>query len=310
MKKTKIILDCDPGVDDAIALIIACKHPSIELLGITTVCGNVWLDKTTQNAINVVKWLGVDYPVYAGCDRPLLIDKRAEAVDLNGESGIKGMKFPKYSKQPESKHAVNYIIDTLMASDGDITVVTTGPMTNLAMALRMEPKITDKIKSILLMGGAIGRGNVTPSAEFNLIYDAEAANICFRSGRPIRMVGLDVTERALCYPETVEHFAKYNNPASELFCNVCKYYMKVQYEVYQLNGGPLHDPLAVATLVNPDVVTFKPAYTTVEVRSDESYGRTNCDLYLHDNKKPNSEVATDLDRDLFFKVLEDCVSLY
>ena len=216
MEKTKIILDCDPGHDDAVAIILAGKNPKIDLLGITIVSGNQTLDKTVRNALNVVQHLGIDVPVYGGCTEPM-VRKKVVAGDIHGESGLDGPVFPPLERKPEPEHAVNFMIRTLMESEGDVTVVTTGPMTNLAMAMRMEPKIVEKIKQIVLMGGAIANGNVSPAAEFNIMADAEAAYVCFTSGRPITMVGLDVTRKVLCYPEIVERMGKNRKPRIKAF---------------------------------------------------------------------------------------------
>ena len=197
MEKTKIILDCDPGHDDAVAILLAGNSEAIDLLGITVVAGNQTLEKTAKNALRVVQWLGLDVPVYAGCGQPMIREKMT-AGDIHGETGLDGPVFPPLDRDVQPMHAVDYMIRTLLASDGDITVVTTGPMTNLAMAMRMEPRIVEKIQRIVLMGGSYTNGNVTPAAEFNIIADADAAYVCFTSGRPITMVGLDVTRKALC----------------------------------------------------------------------------------------------------------------
>lgn len=304
-EKTKIIYDCDPGVDDTMALMIACNNPKIDLLGVCTISGNQTIEVTTQNAINVTQWLGVDVPVYSGCAGPLVRDAVEVPKEFHGEDGIKGATFPVYSKRAEEKHAVQFIIDTLTHSDGDITVVTTGPMTNLAMAMRLEPEIISKINRILLMGGSVGKGNITPSAEFNIYADADAAHICFKSGCDITMVGLDATEKATCFDEDIERMRKINNKASKLFCDIAKSYIDSQMKLHNQIGGPLHDPLALASLIDPNVIKTIPAYTTVEVRAVESYGRTNCNSYFYKGIKANSQVAIDTNRELFFDILEE-----
>ena len=225
MDKTKIILDCDPGHDDAVAIMLAGKSPKIDLLGITVVAGNQTLDNTQRNALNVVQCLGLDVPVYAGCGQPMIREK-ITAGDIHGKTGLDGPVFEPLTRKLEPEHAVNYIVKTLMESDDPITMVTTGPMTNLAMAMRMEPRIIDKIERIVLMGGAYTNGNVTPAAEFNIVADADAAYVCFTSGRPITMVGLDVTRKALCYPSIVERMEKVNNKASKLFVDLMRHFNK------------------------------------------------------------------------------------
>ena len=245
MDKRKIILDCDPGHDDAVAITLAANSDKIDLLGITVVAGNQTLEKTQINARNVCQWLGVDVPVYAGCGQPMVREKMI-AGDIHGETGLDGPVFPPLTKELEKDHAVNFNIKTLMESDGDITMVTTGPMTNLAMAMRMEPAIIPKIKQIVLMGGAYTNGNVTPAAEFNIIADADAAYVCFTSGRPITMMGLDVTRKVLCYPEIVDRMEKIGNKASKLFADLMRFFCKTQKEVFGWEGGPLHDPVTIA----------------------------------------------------------------
>ena len=303
MEKTKIILDCDPGHDDAVAITLAANSDKIDLLGITVVAGNQTLEKTQINARNVCQWLGVDVPVYAGCGQPMVREKMI-AGDIHGETGLDGPVFPPLTKELEKEHAVNFIIKTLMESDGDITMVTTGPMTNLAMAMRMEPAIIPKIKQIVLMGGAYTNGNVTPAAEFNLIADAAAAYVCFTSGRPITMMGLDVTRKVLCYPEIVDRMEKIGNKASKLFADLMRFFCKTQKEVFGWEGGPLHDPVTIAWLIDPSVVTLKPMHVDIDIRSVQSYGRTNCDFFGYGGQEPTANVAIDIDAAKFWDIVE------
>lgn len=303
MEKTKIILDCDPGHDDAVAITLAANSDKIDLLGITVVAGNQTLEKTQINARNVCQWLGVDVPVYAGCGQPMVREKMI-AGDIHGETGLDGPVFPPPTKELEKEHAVNFIIKTLMESDGDITMVTTGPMTNLAMAMRMEPAIIPKIKQIVLMGGAYTNGNVTPAAEFNIIADADAAYVCFTSGRPITMMGLDVTRKVLCYPEIVDRMEKIGNKASKLFADLMRFFCKTQKEVFGWEGGPLHDPVTIAWLLDPSVVTLKPMHVDIDIRSVQSYGRTNCDFFGYGGQEPTANVAIDIDAAKFWDIVE------
>lgn len=303
MEKTKIILDCDPGHDDAVAITLAANSDKIDLLGITVVAGNQTLEKTQINARNVCQWLGVDVPVYAGCGQPMVREKMI-AGDIHGETGLDGPVFPPLTKELEKEHAVNFIIKTLMESDGDITMVTTGPMTNLAMAMRMEPAIIPKIKQIVLMGGAYTNGNVTPAAEFNIIADADAAYVCFTSGCPITMMGLDVTRKVLCYPEIVDRMEKIGNKASKLFADLMRFFCKTQKEVFGWEGGPLHDPVTIAWLIDPSVVTLKPMHVDIDIRSVQSYGRTNCDFFGYGGQEPTANVAIDIDAAKFWDIVE------
>jgi len=309
MERQKIILDCDPGHDDAVAIMLAANSPQIELLGVTTVAGNQTLEKTQKNACRVLQWLGRDIPVYAGCGRPMVREPRA-AGDIHGETGLDGPVFPPLHKTVEPEHAVSYMIRTLLASDGDIIVVTTGPMTNLAMAMRMEPRIVEKIRRIVLMGGAYANGNVTPAAEFNILVDAEAAHVCFTAGRPVTMVGLDVTHKVLCYPEIVERMAQVNNSASRLFVDLMRHFCKTQKEVFGMEGGPLHDPLTIASLIDPKLLTTKPMNVRIDLRSEQSYGRTNCDYYGYLGLPATADVAIDVDVPRFWDIVEDCLCRY
>ena len=309
MEKTKIILDCDPGHDDAVAIILAGKNPAIELLGITVVSGNQTLDKTVRNALNITQCLGINVPVYGGCSEPMVREK-VVAGDIHGESGLDGPVFPPLERKAESEHAVSFMIRTLMESDGDITVVTTGPMTNLAMAMRMEPKIVEKIKQIVLMGGSYTNGNVSPAAEFNIMADAEAAYVCFNSKRPITMVGLDVTRKALCYPEIVERMDKIGNCASKLFVDLMGHFCKSQKEVFGWDGAPLHDPVTIAYLIDPSVLKVKPMNVQVDIRSTQSYGRTNCDIFDYLNLPHTADVAMDIDVERFWDIIEENLRLY
>ncbi len=309
MDRTKIILDCDPGHDDAVAIMLAGKSPKIDLLGITVVAGNQTLDNTQRNALNVVQCLGLDVPVYAGCGQPMIREKMT-AGDIHGKTGLDGPVFEPLTRKLEPEHGVNFIIRTLMESNDPITMVTTGPMTNLGMAIRMEPRIVEKIQRIVLMGGAYTNGNVTPAAEFNIIADADAAYVCFTSGRPITMVGLDVTRKALCYPSIVERMDKVGNKASKLFVDLMKHFCKSQKEVFGWEGGPLHDPITVAYLIDPTVLTTKPMHAEIDIRSTQSYGRTNCDYFGYQKKEPNADVAIDIDVEKFWNMIEEGLRLY
>lgn len=304
MARQKIILDCDPGHDDAVALTLAAGSPELELLGVTVVAGNQTLENTARNACRVLQWLDrEDIPVYAGCGQPMVRDK-ITAGDIHGESGLDGPVFPPLRKAAEADHAVRFLIRTLLASEGGITVVTTGPMTNLAMAMRLEPRITEKIRRIVLMGGSYTNGNVTPAAEFNILADPEAAHVCFSSGRPVAMIGLDVTRKVLCYPEVVERMAGVNTCASRLFVDLMGHFCRTQKEIFGWEGGPLHDPVTIASLLDPELVTTKPMNVRIDLRSTDSYGRTNCDYFGYLGLPATADVAVDIDVPRFWDIIE------
>ena len=309
MDRRKVILDCDPGHDDAVNILLAGRSPKLELLGITTVGGNQLLEKTTINALRVCQHLDIDVPVYQGCGQAM-IRERVTSPEIHGESGLDGPVFAPMNRSAEKEHAVNYLTRTLMASDGDITLVPTGPLTNIAMAMRMEPKITSKIREIVLMGGCYQLGNVTPAAEFNIYADADAASVVFHSGVPIVMVGLDVTRKVLCYPAIVDRMRAIDTKAAHLFADLMAFFNKTQKEVFGWEGGPLHDPVTCAYLIDPSVLTVKEMYTEIDNRSEQSYGRTNCDFFGLSDKKPNSKVAIDVDVEKFWDIVEEGIRNY
>lgn len=304
----KIILDCDPGHDDAIAIMLAGNRKELEVLGICTEAGNQTVEKTTRNALNVVQYLGLDIPVYKGCDRPLLREPLI-CPEIHGESGLDGVDFPEYEQEAEAKHAVNFLCEELLKHDS-VTVVTCGAMTNLALAIRLEPEILNHIERIVLMGGSMGAGNISPAAEFNILADAEAASVCFNCGRPVYMIGLDVTRKCMVLPSVVKRMEKAQNKASELFCGLMKFFNKTQKEVFNLPGGPLHDPLTVASLLDPELVAFKKMYVTVDHNEGQSYGRTNCDLSGSLHKEANVYVAVDVNVEAYWDLIERCIRSY
>lgn len=310
MERRKIILDCDPGHDDAIAIMLAAKSPAIDLLGITVVAGNQTLDKTLVNTLNVCQFLDLDVPVYKGCGQPMIRDKQVIAPEIHGESGLDGPQFAALAKAPEKQHAVLYIVDTLLASEGDITVVTTGPTTNLAMAMRLFPEILPKIREIVVMGGSYQLGNLTPAAEFNILADGDAAHVVFTSGCKITMAGLDVTRKVLCLPSVVERMGKIQNNASKLFVDLMTYFNMTQKQVFGWDGGPLHDPVTIAFLIDPTILTTKACFTQIDIRSEQSYGRTNCDLFNIFKRPPNSAVAIDIDVAKFWDIIEEGIKAY
>lgn len=309
MRRRKIILDCDPGHDDAVAIMLAGRAPELEILGITVVSGNQTIEKTSQNALNVLQYLELDIPVYAGCGQPM-VRKRIHAADIHGSSGLDGPVFPELKRTVEKEHAVTFIIRSLLSSEEAVTMVTTGPMTNLAMAMRMNPGILDKIERIVLMGGSYGNGNITPAAEFNIAADAEAAYVCFNSGRPITMAGLDVTRKALCFPEIVERMGRIDNKASKLFVDLMGHFCRTQKEVFGWEGGPLHDPVPVAYLIDPDILKTKAMNVEIDIRSEQSYGRTNCDYFGYLQREATADVAVDIQVECFWDCIESGLRRY
>ena len=309
MEKQKIILDCDPGHDDAITMLMAYIHPNIDLLGITIVSGNQTLEKTVKNGLSVAQHLKMDVKIYSGASEPL-VRERVVADNVHGETGMDGPVFDALNREPEDKRAVQFIIDTLLGSEGDITLVPTGPLTNIALAMKLEPSITSKIKEIVLMGGAYGNGNFTPSAEFNIFADPEAAHVVFKSGVPIVMMGLDVTNKTLCTPEIIKRMESTNNKAGQLFSDLMNFTLKTQFQEFGLEAGPLHDATTIGYLVNKDLFEVQDMYVEIDINRGPSYGRTVCDESDVLKKEHNVKVAKNVKVDEFFDLVYECIRMY
>ncbi len=309
MKKRKIILDCDPGHDDAVAIILAGNNPLFDLLGITVESGNQTLEKTGRNALNLCQFLKIDVPVCLGATNPIIKDVEV-CEEIHGESGLDGFDFPELKIDFDSRHAVEFIVETILKSDEKVTMVTTGPMTNLALAIRLEPKILLNIEEVVVMGGSYSNGNVTPAAEFNIYCDPEAAHIVFNSGLKVTMVGLDVTRKVLVLPNVVTRMEKVNNQASDMFVKLMNVFNENQKRVFGFDGAPLHDPVTVAYLIDPTILEVAHVHCEIDILHGTSYGRTNCDIfdYLHLNK--NTYVAKDIDVEKFWTIIEDALKRY
>ncbi len=308
--KHKIILDCDPGHDDAIALLLAAHHPAIELVAITTVAGNQTVEKTTRNALKVCTLAGIrDVPVAIGMDRPLVRPAR-HAADIHGESGLDGPQMPEPAIELAPRHAVDLIIERLMHSDGDITLVPTGPLTNIAAAMRQEPAIVPKIKAISLMGGAIGLGNVTPAAEFNIWADPEAAAIVFGCGRPITMIPLEVTHQALATDEVLARLRDAHRPVATLAADLLAFFASTYRRVFGFPAAPVHDPCAVAAVIEPDIIEAHMMRVEVETTGEWTAGRTVCDVHDTLAKEPNARVGYALDAPRFWDMVIETLLSY
>lgn len=251
----KIILDCDPGHDDAVAILLALGNPEIDLIGVTTVGGNQSLDKVTYNARAVLeKAHATHIPVYAGCDRPILRSQEV-AASIHGESGLDGVELPVPTRPLEDMHAVNYIIKTIMESDPQtITLVPTGPLTNIALACRLEPRIVERVKEVVLMGGGYHRGNWSAVAEFNIKVDPEAAHIVFNEPWPLTMVGLDLTHQALCTPAVQKRIEEIDTPLAHFVSGLMDSFRKAYQDNQDFQDPPVHDPCTIAYLIDSAVV--------------------------------------------------------
>lgn len=303
----KIILDCDPGHDDAIAILLAGHHPQIELLAITTVAGNQSIDKTTLNALKLCSFAGLDsVPVVRGMEGPLII-RPEYAADIHGESGLDGANLPAPRLEPLKGHAVDFLIETLLRSDGDIVLVPTGPLTNIAMAIRREPAILPKIKGISLMGGAVGLGNVTASAEFNIYFDPHAAAIVFGCGRPITVCPLEVTHQALATESVLNRLRAAQRPVASLAADLCEF---LKTKDPYLSASPIHDPCAVAAVIDPTIIKGDSIRVEIETAGEWTQGRTVCDVRGHMGKEPNAYVGYNLEVERFWDMTIETLLSY
>ena len=301
-----IIIDCDPGQDDAVMLLLACAAPELDIIGVTTVAGNVPLDLTQRNARLILELAGRgDIPVYAGCERPLVRDPiTAEAV--HGMTGIDGYPISEPATPLADGHAIDFIIETCLAASTDvsITLVPTGPLTNIAAAFDRVPEITAKIEQIVLMGGAFGvGGNMSPAAEFNILADPEAAQIVFDCGCPIVAFGLDLTHQVLTTPGRLERIRAIGTPVAEAVAGMLTFYDKNDIERYGGPGGPLHDPCPIAWLIEPGLFTGKHVNVAVETTSPLTYGMTVVDWWGVTDRPKNTLWMRQADADGFYALL-------
>ncbi|AJQ98323.1 Inosine-uridine preferring nucleoside hydrolase [Enterobacteriaceae bacterium bta3-1] len=299
-----IILDCDPGHDDAIALILALASPELELKAVTTSAGNQTPDKTLRNALRILTLLQrSDIPVAGGAVKPLMRELII-ADNVHGESGLDGPELPEPSFAPQTCNAVELIAQTLRASQQPVTVVATGPLTNIALLLTSHPELHAKISRIVIMGGAAMLGNWTPAAEFNIYVDPEAAEIVFQSGLPIVMAGLDVTHRAQIMSEDIERFRQLGNPVAGVVADLLDFFMEYhKQEKWGFQGAPLHDPCTIAWLIKPEIFTCVDRWVGVETQGKYTQGMTVVDYYSLTANQPNTTVMMDVDRQAFVDLL-------
>lgn len=306
MARHRIILDCDPGQDDAIALLLALASPDeIEVLAVTAVAGNVPLALTEVNARKIVELAGrSDIPVHKGCHRPL-VNRLETAEYVHGESGLNGVELPEPSLPLAPGHAVDAIIELVMAAEPrSVTLCPTGPLTNIAMALVKEPALASRLREIVLMGGAIGLGNVTPAAEFNIYVDPHAARVVFESGVPITMLGLDVTHQALVTRPRLEAIRALGTPVALAAAGLIDFFNRFDSDRYEVDGAPLHDPCVIAHLIDPTLFKGKPCHVEIETEG-RSQGRTNVDWHPREPRPPTATVMNEVDADRFFALLTE-----
>lgn len=320
----KVILDCDPGHDDAFAIMLAVQH--LNVLGITTIGGNCTLEKVTKNALKVLEVINrTEIPVYPGHSCPM-VAPLVTAPQFHGESGMDGPVLPEPKIQAQKKHAVDFIVDTVMNTE-DVTLIATGPLTNIAAAINREPRIVDRVKELCIMGGSVTYGNWTPTAEFNIFVDPEAASRVFNSGLHVKMTGINLTRQCCLTSEHVEKFREIGTKAANFAADLTEYFIDSTIKSAKLTGANMHDACAVAWIINPDLIKAADMHIDVELKGELTRGMTVCD-YRHlrgtdpavdlcriptmevRGEKPNAEAALELDFDGFLSLLYDTLKNY
>lgn len=305
---TTILLDCDPGHDDAIALFLAAGNPDIDLVAVTTVAGNQTLEKVTRNALAVATVAGLrDVPIAAGCDRPLVRTPET-AVETHGESGLDGPVLPAPRLIADPRHGVDVIIDTVRShAPGEITLVATGALTNLALAVRLAPDIVDRVHEVVLMGGGTAGGNWTAAAEFNILIDPESAHIVFTAGWTVVMVGLDATHQALATPDVVERIAAVGTAPARFVVELLDFFGRSYLETQGFPHPPVHDPVAVARVIDAAIVPAERVPLTVELTGTHTLGMTLADRRGPAPADCRTFAATGVDTDRFWGLVVDAL---
>jgi len=307
MKRT-ILIDCDPGIDDALAILMALAAPELDVVGITSVGGNVGLASTTRNALALATLAGRRIPVAPGRDLALVAEtKRAESV--HGTDGLGGVRLPEPAYPAETSTAWEFIRDRAAEYPGALEIVAIGPLSNVAMALTAYPETRRRIKAIHLMGGSAGPGNATPAAEFNILADPHAAAAVFQSGVPITMFGLDVTNRAILTPAGLESLRAIGGRVISPCCTMLDHYLAA-YRGFGRDALALHDPLVVAWLIDPSLVTLKPYFVDVETDGRYTTGKTLVDVHNILKRPPNAMVGVELDSDRFVALMTTLLRSY
>lgn len=309
MSKIPVLIDCDPGHDDAVMLMLAVGSGRFAIKAVTTSAGNQTQAKTLTNALKIIELMGVDIPVYKGQDKPLFRDLII-ADQVHGDMGMDGPMLPEPVQRPEPLLAVEAMAKILSESAETITLVPTGPLTNVALLLLTYPHLKPKIERISLMGGGAFRGNMTPTAEFNIYVDPEAASVVFNSGVPITMCGLDVTHKALVFEQDIERFRAIGNQCGRVFAELMDFFsIFYRSERPELDGGAaLHDPCAIAWLIDPAMFTTKPCHVDVELTGTLTRGTTVVDFFDVLKKKPTADVVYDIDREQYIDLLYEAIS--
>lgn len=318
MKRIPLIMDCDPGLDDAMALLLALASPKeIDLLGVTTVVGNVSVEQTQENARRICEIAKrADIKVFQGCPRPFLKKQTTShttysGTDIHGETGLGQHKQDRPTMPLQSQHAVSFIIETLLNASEKVTIAPTGALTNIACALIMEPRIKEKIDKFVIMGGSIGLGNITPAAEYNFYSDPQAAYAVFMSGVPIVMIGLDTTRQTQITPEWLETIKALKSPVSQAIIDMLSYYDRPDAILEPgVSAGILHDPNVITYLIKPDLYSGRNTHVEIDISSSIMMGRSIVDWYGKRNYKSNAYVMNKVDAEGFFNLLTERIKTY
>ncbi len=305
---TKIILDCDPGHDDAIALLLAWGNPEIDLVGVTTVSGNQIIEKVTRNALAVARIAGITgVPFAQGAHRPLVREVEV-AENYHGTSGLDGPVLPEPTIALDERHAVTFIIDTIMAAaPGEITLVTTGALTNIALAARTEPRIVPRVKQVVLMGGGVNVGNWSATSEFNIMIDPEAAHIVFNESWPLTMVGLDLTHEALATPDVTAAIAAVGTGPARFVGELLEFFGERYLDIQGFEYPPVHDPCAVAFVIDPSVMQTVKVPLDIELTGSLTLGMTVADFRAPAPEGCTTQVARNLDHAKFWALIVDAL---
>lgn len=305
-----IILDCDPGHDDALAMLLALSRPEVRLLGVTTVAGNSTVENTTRNALSVLTLVGrTDVPVARGADRPLR-RPLVTAAHVHGQSGLEGADLPAPAVAPVDDDAVSFIARQVEQSSEPVTLIPTGPLTNIALFRERHPQLWERIDQVCLMGGSMGEGNMTASAEFNIWVDPDAAAAVFEGGRPLTMIGLDVTHQARLTLSEADRMEATGNRTGAIFADLMRYFAKFHAEHYGWDGSPIHDAVAVAHVLDLGLVDTRPYRVDIETESALTRGRTVVDVHAISGKPANADVGVGVDRAGFIDLLLRAVAQF
>ena len=305
----KIILDCDPGHDDAVAILLAGIAEEIELLGITTVAGNSYVGNTTKNALILVENGKLNVPVCEGAAKPL-VREQIVAPDIHGESGLEGANLSDPTLKKDSRRAVEFIAEKVNEFEGEVTLCAVGPLTNIATFLINSPHLCDKVKEIVIMGGGIAFGNTTPVAEFNIFADPEAAHIVFNSGIPLTVFGLDVTHQTKIFMDEIKKMQSFSSFICSKMGLLLEFFHQTYFDVFKIKGAPLHDPCAIAYLIEPEIFEYKEFDCQIELKGQLTYGQTVVDYWKNSGKSPNSKWALKANRESFIDLLFTKLSDY